>query len=210
MADFNAFGPSEDGMSDSVRMLTDRKYDEDSELENNKMYQVNQDFDEEDNEPNPDAVLNKIEQQVKILNINEAMRNATDANMRAEFLKKFREEVDFHHKVCYRFEKAYRLGKQIGQGEDKAYQNVSDQKKFAQLNMEIIEIISDHSDYIEHEPMAIFYCLYFCIYYKNDSIVNFLRTLIQKINVAAENNKILTLLKHIDENGLVRLRTAGE
>lgn len=57
--------------------------------------------------------MNKIDQQVKVLNINEAIRNAKDENMRQQFLKKFRDEVDFHHKVCYRFEKAYRLGKEL-------------------------------------------------------------------------------------------------
>lgn len=76
--------------------------------------------------------------------------------------------------------------------------------------MEIIEIISEHSDYIEYEPMAIFYCLYFCIYYKNQPIVDFLRTLIQKVNVSASNYKISGMLKYIDENGLTRLRGVGE
>jgi len=27
------------------------------------------------------------------------------------YLKLFRKEVDFHHKIAYRFEKAYRLGR---------------------------------------------------------------------------------------------------
>jgi len=27
------------------------------------------------------------------------------------YMNQFRKEVDFHHKVAYRFEKAYRLGK---------------------------------------------------------------------------------------------------
>ena len=56
--------------------------------------------------------------------------------MRREYLSKFRKEVDFHHKVAYRFEKCYRLGKK------------SPEKKNT-LNLEIIEIISEHSDYIE-------------------------------------------------------------
>tara|TARA_B110000285_G_scaffold87368_1_gene100145 strand:+ start:757 stop:918 length:162 start_codon:yes stop_codon:yes gene_type:complete len=46
-----------------------------------------------------------------------------------DYLKIFRKEVDFHHKVAYRFEKAYRLGK---------HQSV----KKAALNNEIISIIS--------------------------------------------------------------------
>jgi len=51
-------------------------------------------------------------------------------------MAKFRKEVDFHHKVAYRFEKAYRLGKK------------QPSKKQA-LNLEIIDIISEHSDYID-------------------------------------------------------------
>jgi len=50
---------------------------------------------------------------------------------RDQYLKVFRKEVDFHHKVAYRFEKAYRLGKKM-----------PDRKGL--LNIEIIDIISDH------------------------------------------------------------------
>jgi len=80
-------------------------------------------------------------------------------------MAKFRKEVDFHHKVAYRFEKAYRLGKK------------TPHRQYA-LNFEIIDIISEHSDYIEQDPLALFYCLYFCIYYNNPDLVEFLRTLI--------------------------------
>lgn len=31
--------------------------------------------------------------------------------VREAYLRKFRKEVDFHHKVAYRFEKSYKLGK---------------------------------------------------------------------------------------------------
>ena len=34
-----------------------------------------------------------------------------DEKVKDEYLSKFRKEVDFHHTVAYRFEKAYRLGK---------------------------------------------------------------------------------------------------
>lgn len=34
-----------------------------------------------------------------------------DERARREWLIKFRKEVDFHHKVAYRYEKVYRLGK---------------------------------------------------------------------------------------------------
>jgi hypothetical protein len=35
--------------------------------------------------------------------------------MKEHYLKRFRKEVDFHHKVAYRFEKAYRLGKKMSE-----------------------------------------------------------------------------------------------
>jgi len=74
--------------------------------------------------------------------------------MKDHFASLFRKEVDFHHKVAYRFEKAYRLGKKW-------------QERKQTLNIEIIDCISEHSGYIEQDPMALFYCLFFCIYYKN-------------------------------------------
>jgi len=43
------------------------------------------------------------------------------------------------------------------------------------LNVEIIDIISEYSDYIHHDNLALFYCLYFCIYYNNPSLVDILR-----------------------------------
>jgi hypothetical protein len=56
--------------------------------------------------------------------------------LKADYLKIFRKEVDFHHKVAYRFEKAYRLGKKMS-------------VKKAALNAEIISIISEHDSYVE-------------------------------------------------------------
>jgi hypothetical protein len=85
--------------------------------------------------------------------------------MREHYLKRFRKEVDFHHKVAYRFEKAYRLGKKMTE-------------KKQSLNLDIIDCISEHSGYIEQDPMALFYCLFFCIYYRNEELVEFLRSLI--------------------------------
>jgi hypothetical protein len=51
-------------------------------------------------------------------------------------LKRFRKEVDFHHKIAYRFEKAYRLSKKV-------------HERKQSLNLEIIDCISEHSGYIE-------------------------------------------------------------
>lgn len=76
--------------------------------------------------------------------------------------------------------------------------------------MEIIEIISEHSDYIEQDPLALFYCLYFCVYYKNPDLVEFLRTLIKKMDDNNKPEKIEVLLEYIDNNGIDVLRTQGE
>lgn len=76
--------------------------------------------------------------------------------------------------------------------------------------MEIIDIISEHSDYIEQDPLALFYCLYFCIYYNNPDLVEFLRTLILKMNKGSKPEKIEQLLGMIDVNGITVLRTIGE
>jgi hypothetical protein len=105
------------------------------------------------------------------MGMKEDIREIMDDKIKEDYLKKFRKEVDFHHKVAYRYEKAYRLGKKMTM------------KKQA-LNLEIIEIISEHSDYIEQDPLALFYCLYFCIYYNNPDLVEFLRTLIKKMDTA--------------------------
>tara|TARA_B110000285_G_C15138483_1_gene628952 strand:- start:2187 stop:2795 length:609 start_codon:yes stop_codon:yes gene_type:complete len=117
-----------------------------------------------------------------------------EAGMRDHYLKRFRKEVDFHHKVAYRFEKAYRLGKKMSE-------------KKQSLNLDIIDCISEHSGYIEQDAMALFYCLFFCIYYRNEELVEFLRSLIQKIY---RHDKIDKLLEYIDVNGIERIRTVGE
>ena len=134
-----------------------------------------------------------------MLNIEEDIVHRVNQKVVEEYRKKFMKEVDFHHKVAYRFEKAYRLIKKTPQ-------------KKNQLNLEIIEIISDHSDYIKHDPMSLFYCLYFCVYYDNPDMVEFMRTLIKKI--ASNNVKVPFLvdkmLEFIDVNGIQRLRARGE
>lgn len=147
-----------------------------------------------DDDLNNDGFIDPIESQIKVNAIKEEIADRVDNKIKEDYLKRFRAEVDFHHKVAYRFEKAYRLGKKM-----------TNKKK--QMNMEIIEIISEHSDYIEQDPMALFYCLYFCIYYKNPDLVEFLRTLISKMNVKNKPDKIDEILNYIDVNGIDVLRT---
>jgi hypothetical protein len=115
-------------------------------------------------------------------------------DIKEHYLRRFRKEVDFHHKIAYRFEKAYRLGKKMTE-------------KKQNLNLDIIDCISEHSGYIEQDPMALFYSLFFCIYYRNEDLVEFLRTLIHKIH---NHEKIDRLLEYIDVNGIERLRTVGD
>jgi hypothetical protein len=56
--------------------------------------------------------------------------------------------------------------------------------------------------------MSLFYCLYFCIYYNNIQLVEFLRTLIQKIPRSIQ--KVDKLLEFIDTHGLQVLRSKGD
>ena len=113
---------------------------------------------------------------------------------RQKYISIFRKEVDFHHKIAYRFEKAYRLGKKM-------------KDRMPLLNIDIIECISDHLGYIESDPMAIFYCLFFCIYYNNQDIVEFLRVQVYKM---PSMGKVDQLLEYIDVYGVQKIRTVGE
>lgn len=103
--------------------------------------------------------------------------------------------MDFHHKVAYRFERAYRITKK-------------QPEKKQQLNLDIIEVISEHSEFIEMDNIALYFCLYFCIFYNNPELVEFLRTLIKKMRI--DHPGINRLLELIDVNGVQRLRTVGE
>mmetsp|Transcript_41399 Transcript_41399/g.63111 ORF Transcript_41399/g.63111 Transcript_41399/m.63111 type:complete len:329 (+) Transcript_41399:1432-2418(+) len=60
--------------------------------------------------------------------------------------------------------------------------------------------------------MVLFYCLFLCIFYKNPFIVEFLRTLIYKINFVdmKKQKKFDFVLGQIDTHGLEHLRTIGE
>ena len=46
-----------------------------------------------------------------MIGLKDNIKDQVDDKIREEYLMKFRKEVDFHHKVAYRYEKAYRLGK---------------------------------------------------------------------------------------------------
>lgn len=115
-------------------------------------------------------------------------------------MKAQRKEVDFHHKIAYRFEKIYRLKK-----------TNPERKKI--LDLDIIKIINEHSDYLESDPMALFYCLFFCIFYDNSNLVVFLKSLINKLDKSSSleaDGKVSSLIYLIDEHGIERIRERGE
>ena len=58
--------------------------------------------------------------------------------------------------------------------------------------------------------MALFYCLYFCIYYNNPELVEFLRILIDSMAGDNKPEKIDEIMKYISENSIDRLRTVGD
>tara|TARA_B110000305_G_C18909438_1_gene390000 strand:- start:39 stop:440 length:402 start_codon:yes stop_codon:yes gene_type:complete len=58
-----------------------------------------------------DGKIDEIEATLKVNTVKADLRDHLDENVRSAYLAKFRKEVDFHHKVAYRYEKAYRLGK---------------------------------------------------------------------------------------------------
>ena len=121
-------------------------------------------------------------------------RDDESKQLKSFYIQHFSKEVDFHHKVAYRFEKAYRLGKKM-------------QAKKQTLNLEVIDCIGEHSNYIEQDHMALFYLLFFCIYYNNAELVDFVRSLIQRIPPV---KKIDQLLEYMDVNGIEKIRTIGE
>ncbi len=67
-------------------------------------------FDDEDN-LNKDGRIDRLEHQIKVIKMKDEIKDDVDEKIRDEYMQKFRKEVDFHHKVAYRYEKAYRLGK---------------------------------------------------------------------------------------------------
>ena len=111
------------------------------------------------------------------------------------YLNKFRNNIDFHHAIAYKFEKAYRLQKQLTH------------IKRRMFNMEIIDCISEHSGYLESDTNTVFYCLFFAIFYRNVEIVDFFREVSLKLQ---RNDHIDYLLEQIDIYGVPKLRTPGE
>ena len=67
------------------------------------------------------------------------------------------------------------------------------------LNLDIIDCISEHAGYIEQDPLSIYYCLFFCIYFLNDDLLEFFRALIYKLKRC---DKLEKMMEYIDIYGL--------
>lgn len=62
---------------------------------------------------NGDGIIDPIEHHIKVMKLRTVIKSELDHKIQSEYInvQKQRKEVDFHHKVIYRFEKAYRLSK---------------------------------------------------------------------------------------------------
>mmetsp|Transcript_33505 Transcript_33505/g.51470 ORF Transcript_33505/g.51470 Transcript_33505/m.51470 type:complete len:119 (+) Transcript_33505:848-1204(+) len=85
---------------------------------------------------NKDGEIDSIERYFKVETRKFEIRQDVERKVAEDYLHVSKKEVDFHHKVAYRYEKAYRLSKK------------NPEKKQA-LNLDIIEVIRENSDYIE-------------------------------------------------------------
>ena len=137
-----------------------------------------------------------MEHQIKVIKKKEEIREEVEQNVRRDYIIAMHREVDFHHKVAYRFEKAYKFSRKHPE-------------KKAALNLEIIDVIMEQSDFVESDPHTLFYCFYFCIYYNNQELVVFLKNLIEKMELLRFDS-IRLILNQIETNGVQRLRTIGE
>ena len=118
----------------------DAGYDEiaAAQVQYNHINQVNQlptGFAAED-DLDGDGKIDGVERAIKVYAIEDKIHHEIEDQVKEDYLRIFRKEVDFHHKVAYRFEKAYRLGKKMS-------------VKKAALNAEIMQIISEHSSYLD-------------------------------------------------------------
>jgi len=75
----------------------------------------------------------------------------------------FKEDVDFLHQIAYCFERSYGL-KMAGKEE----------RIIIQSNKEIKDLINGGEWIIKMDPMILFYCLYFCVYYENELLKEYL------------------------------------
>ena len=82
-----------------------------------------------------DGIIDPLEASIKVVSRKQEISNMVDDRIKNEYLSKFRKEVDFHHKIAYRFERSYNLGKK-------------NPERKQELDLEVIDLLSDFSDYI--------------------------------------------------------------
>lgn len=58
--------------------------------------------------------------------------------------------------------------------------------------------------------MALFYCLYFCVYYNNPVLVDFVRNIFIGLPQEDRLEQITDIVALVDDNKLEKLRTVGE
>ena len=88
-----------------------------------------------DDDLDGDGIIDDVEVQIKVENRKQVIQEEINERIKREYFRKFRKEVDFHHKIAYKYERAYKLGKKSPQ-------------KQQELDMEIIDLLSEFSDYI--------------------------------------------------------------
>jgi hypothetical protein len=82
----------------------------------------------------------------------------------------FDREVDYHHQIAYVFEKSFRLR-----------ENNKPEAVVKAANVEITQLIAGQTWILQLDPLILFYCLYFSVFYQNEELLSFLKDLIEKL-----------------------------
>lgn len=94
----------------------------------------------------------------------------------------FEKEVDFHHKIAYAFEKSFRLR-----------ENNKPEAVVKAANHEITLLISSQKWVLQRlDPLILFYCLYFSVFYENHESLAFLEDLISKLGFSQSHMRLNT------------------
>ena len=76
-----------------------------------------------------------------------------------------------------------------------------------------MHLVDEHSDYIQHDPLSLFYLVFFCVFFKNMEIYRFLKMLIFKMGTIRDktaSGQVNTIIDMIDQYGFEMLRQVGE
>jgi hypothetical protein len=66
-------------------------------------------------------------------------------------------------------------------------------------NTFIINLISSQKWILTLDPLILFYCLYFCVYYRNQDVYDFLVPLIKSLNLTELNEKKVNERKKMND-----------